>query len=278
MHVPFSAGTDLLTRAYPDLSPQLKTCAAYLLEHPSEVATLSMRQVAARARVPPSTMTRLAKSLNLGTYNNFRALYRDSINENYSARAGQLQAAETSLDHTLDAFRQATLSNLNTLFDHIDRTALDRAIQALTAARHVLVIGMHASYSFANYLHYVAAMGFHNWHLVDRRNGEYSYLVETLAPADVVVAIALKPCATDTVRIARRARNSGARVVGITDRRTSPLAACSDDVPPLQAHFWIGKDWCWPVWSWRKAAARWSTISTISSAFAVKWASIGRSE
>ena len=46
----------------------------------------------------------------------------------------------------------------------------------------------------------------------------------------MVVAIALVPCATDTVRIARRARNSGARVVGITDRRTSPLAACSNDV------------------------------------------------
>ena len=73
-------------------------------------------------------------------------------------------------------------------------------------------------------------MGFHNWHLVDRRNGEFSYLVEALVPADVVVAIALEPCAADTVRIARRARNCGARVVGITDRRTSPLAACSDDV------------------------------------------------
>lgn len=42
----------------------------------------------------------------------------------------------------LDSFRQAALSNLNTLFDHIDRTAIDRAIQALTAARNVLVIGM----------------------------------------------------------------------------------------------------------------------------------------
>ena len=103
-------------------------------------------------------------------------------------------------------------------------------IQALTAARNVLVIGVHSSYSFANYLHYVAAMGFHNWHLVERRNGEFSYLVEALAPADVVVAIALEPCAADIVRIARRARNCGARVVGITDRRTSPLAACWDDV------------------------------------------------
>ena len=191
-----------------------------------------MRQVAARASVPPSTMTRLARSLDPGTYNDLRALYRDSINAGYPAKADQLQVvvSETSLDRMLDAFRQAALLNLNTLFDHIDRTAIDRVIQALTAARNILVIGVHSSYSFANYLHYVAAMGFHNWHLVERRNGEFSYLVEALAPADVVVAIALEPCAADIVRIARRARNCGARVVGITDRHASPLAACSDDV------------------------------------------------
>ena len=126
--------------------------------------------------------------LNLGTYNDLRALYRDTINAGYLAKADQLQVvvSETSLDRMLDAFHQAALLNLNTLFDHIDRTAIDRAIQALTAARNVLVIGVHSSYSFANYLHYVAAMGFHNWHLVDRRNSEFSYLVEALVPADVV--------------------------------------------------------------------------------------------
>ena len=126
--------------------------------------------------------------LNLDTYNDLRALYRDTINAGYPAKANQLQVvvSETSLDHMLDAFHQAVLLNLNTLFDHIDPTAIDRAIQALTAARNVLVIGVHSSYSFANYLHYVAAMGFHNWHLVDRHNSKFSYLVEALVPADVV--------------------------------------------------------------------------------------------
>ena len=81
MRVQFSAGADRLTWAYPKLSRQLKKCAAYILEHPSEVATLSMRQVAARADVPPSTMNRLARALGFGTYNEFRALYRDSMNE-----------------------------------------------------------------------------------------------------------------------------------------------------------------------------------------------------
>ena len=52
----------------------------------------------------------------------------------------------------------------------------------------------------------------------------------TLGSADVTICIAIDPCAADTIRVARRAREAGARVVGITDRRTSPLAACSDDI------------------------------------------------
>ena len=236
MRVQFSAGADRLTRAYPKLSPQLKKCAAYILEHPSEVATLSMRQVAARADVPPSTLNRLARALDCRTYNEFRALYRDSINEQsagfFALEAGQLHAAarESEIDHTLNAFQQAAIGNINTLFDHIDRAAVERAVQALTEARNVLVVGMHASHSFANYLRYVAATVFRNWHLVVRHNGDLPYLVEALTPADVVVCIAMEPCAADTIKIARRAREAGARVVGITNRRTSPLAACADDI------------------------------------------------
>ena len=66
MRVEFGKGADLLTREYPGLSRQLKKCAAYILEHPSEVATLSMRQLAARAGVPASTMNRLAKGCRSG--------------------------------------------------------------------------------------------------------------------------------------------------------------------------------------------------------------------
>ena len=53
MRVEFSEGADLLSRAFPKLSPQLKKCAAYILEHPSEVATLSMRGLARKVAFPP---------------------------------------------------------------------------------------------------------------------------------------------------------------------------------------------------------------------------------
>ena len=235
MRVEFGEGVDLLTHAYPKLSRQLKKCAAYILEHPSEVATLSMRQLAARAEVPPSTMNRLAKAVDFNTYDEFRALYRDSINDQatgYSLEGGQVHvvAREDKFDHDLNAFQQAALTNIHTLFDHIDRAALERAVQALTDARTVLVIGMLTSESSANYLHHVAATGFKNWHLLVPNSAEYFLLLGALAPGDVVVCIAVEPCAAESIKVARLAREAGARVIGITDRRTSPLAASADDI------------------------------------------------
>ena len=136
-----------------------------------------MRQLAAKADVPPSTMNRLARALDFDTYDEFRALYRDSINEQsagYSLEGGQVRAVarESEFDHALNAFQQAAVNNINTLFDHIDRAALERAVQALTAARNVLVVGMHTSHASADHLHRVAAMGFNNWHLLARDNAD----------------------------------------------------------------------------------------------------------
>ena len=235
MHFQFSAGADRLTWAYPKLSPQLKKCAAYLLEHPSEVATLSMRQVAARAKVPPSTMTRLARAVGFGDYTRLRDVYRASINGqsvDRTRKAGQLQTAigETDIHHALDTFRQAALLNINALFDQLDPDALDRAVRALAGARKVLVAGALETHAIANYLQGVAALGLRNWRLAARHNGELVCLTEPLARADVVVGIAFKPWATDTIQVARHGRQCGSRVIGITDQRTSPLAAASNDI------------------------------------------------
>ena len=241
MRVEFGEGIDILTRAYPRLSRQLKKSAAYIMEHPSEVATFSMRRLAARAGVPPSTMNRLAKEVGFRTYEEFRALFRDSINDQatgYSLQGGQVHvvAREDKFDHDLNAFQQAALTNIHTLFDHIDRAALERAVQALADARTVLVIGLFTSESSANYLHHVAATGFHNWHLLVPNSAEYFQLLGALAPGDVVVCIAVEPCASESIKVARHAREAGVRVIGVTDRRTSPLAASADDILLISVH------------------------------------------
>ena len=225
---------ELLSGAFQDLSPQLQKCAAYMMQHPNQVATLGMRQLAARIGVPQSTMSRLAKAVGFSAYGELRALIRDPINEQssgYSFEGGQVQAIarEDKIAHPLDVYQQAAASNVDMLFDRIDRTAVERAVRALSDARTVLVVGIHAWHSIANYLYHMGVTAFGNWHQLVPGSAEFPRQLEALTAEDAVVCIAIKPYAADSIRVARRAREAGARVIGITDRLTSPLAACSDD-------------------------------------------------
>ena len=226
---------DHLTRTQPTLSPQIRKAAAYVLDNPGEVATLSMRKVAAAAEVPPPTLPRLAQALGFETYDSFREIYQRHLQERtvaYSEQADRLQRSQDGdgLGSLLSSFRQASLANIEHLFATIEVDVVGEVAETLLAARTVYVAGMQSSFPYANYFHYVGHMARPNWILVLNRNGVMADEVVNLGPGDVLVAIALQPCASDTIRLAQMARERGAAVVGITDGRTTPLAARSDFV------------------------------------------------
>ena len=226
---------DRLTRAHPNLSPQVRKAAAYVLDNPGEVATLSMRKVAAAAQVPPPTLPRLAQALGFETYDSFRDVYRRELSERsvgYSELAGRLQQRrdDGGMAALWSAFRQASLANIENLFAAIDGDTIGEVAETLIAARTVYVAGMQSSFSFANYFQYVGYMARPNWVLVRNRNGVLADRVVGLGREDALVAIALQPVARDTIRLAQMAQERGATVVGITDSRTTPLAARSDVV------------------------------------------------
>lgn len=226
---------DHLTKAHPNLSPQVRKAAGYVLENPGDVATLSMRKIAAAAQVPPPTLPRLAQALGFDTYESFREIYRRQLQERtvaYSEQADRLQHRREGdgMNSLLSAFRQASLANIEHLFDTIDSNVVGEAVQTLLAARTVYVAGMQSSFPYANYFQYVGYMANPNWVLVRNTNGALADGVVGLGPADVLVAIAIRPCARDTVCLAQMAQERGATVIGITDSRTTPLAARSDFV------------------------------------------------
>lgn len=224
---------DQLTRLYPDLSPQLRKAASHLLEYPGEVATLSMRKVAAAAAVPPPTLPRLAKSLGFDTYEGLREVYRRQFQDQalgYTEQAGRLQEGRNDKDpqNLWSAFCQSSLENVSALFSALDGEEIAQIADRLLTARRVYVVGMQASAAFASYFHYVGHMAKANWVLARNRNGVMADGVVDMGPEDVMVALSIRPCARDAVRMAQMAQDRGALVIGITDSRTTSLAARSD--------------------------------------------------
>src|SRR3546814_11056269 len=71
--------SDRLLAAFDGLSAQLQAAARFVLDHPREVALLSMREQARRAGVQAATMTRLAKAIGLDGYEALRQSYADAL-------------------------------------------------------------------------------------------------------------------------------------------------------------------------------------------------------
>lgn len=127
-------------------------------------------------------------------------------------------------------------SNLVLMFASIDRSVLDRVIQSLMDARHVLVVSRDRDQICAIHMQQIAGRRFRNWRHVRCSSPETIDVPAILAPGDVVVGLALgpfdhsSPFDDHTLRLAKHARAVGARVIGLVDRLESTLSAHSNDV------------------------------------------------
>jgi len=226
---------DRMAHKLPGLPPQVHKVATYILENPGAVGTLSMRKLADKADVPPPTLPRLAKVLDYATYDEFRNIFRNHLQgqaTGYAGFAGQLQRLNEEDDTAvlLSTFRQASLQNIEHLFATLDIAVIEEVVDKLISARKVFVVGMQASLVAASYFQYVGGMARGNWELLENRNGDIAERVMDMNEEDVLVAIAVPPCARESIIMAEFARDRGVPVIGITNSHTTALAARADTI------------------------------------------------
>ncbi|GBF26576.1 hypothetical protein MnTg02_01617 [bacterium MnTg02] len=220
---------DHLVAIYPDLSPQLKQAAKYVIDAPAEVAINSMRRVARVAGVGPSTMLRLTKKLGYPNYEDFRKPFQEAMRisgGSFADRAEWLQSlgGSDSSGQVLSAMAEAAITNIESAFAITEPDALNRAADILRGARTVYVFSSGGLRSLADYFYGVGRLILPESKLVDALSG---FPIDDLANAnseDALLAISSEPYADFTVRGVDFARERGVRIIAITDSRASPIA------------------------------------------------------
>ncbi len=220
---------------FENLSPQLQEAARWVIDHPADVALLSLREQARRAGIAPATLTRLAQRLGLRGYDGVRKLYADAVRarpESYRGRAEELLVRRDSEgDSALvqDIFASLTqhLQNLSSP-DVIKR--FTAAADMIASADRVFCLGLRSSFAVAYIFHYVRSLFGSNSVLVDGSGGSGVDVLRTIGKADVLLAISVKPYVSHTIEAATFAKARGTRVVALTDSEISPLASIADEV------------------------------------------------
>nr|WP_320135482.1 MurR/RpiR family transcriptional regulator [uncultured Amphritea sp.] len=219
-----------LSSLYPTLTTQLKKAADFVLEHPVEVALLSIRKSAETASVTPSTMTRLAKTLGFERYDSFRQLFQEAIHakapSSFSQRAESLQnlASNNTENNVLSEFSTTTFNNLEHCFQEETLTKLELAAPMIVNARKAFTIGFRDTFACAHHFAYVGQIAFPHIKLIHGYQGTLLSELAEINAQDVVVVFGSDPYAIDTVNAIKIVRETGARIIAVTDSLRSPLA------------------------------------------------------
>ncbi len=214
---------------FENLSPQLQEAARWVIDHPADVALLSLREQARRAGIAPATLTRLAQRLGLRGYDGVRKLYADAVRarpDSYRGRAEELlvrrdSEGDSALVQDIFASLAQHLQNLSSP-DAIRR--FTSAADMIASADRVFCLGLRSSFAVAYIFHYVRSLFGSNSVLVDG-----SDVLRTIGEADVLLAISVNRYVSHTIEAAKFAKVRGTRVIALTDSEISPLATIADE-------------------------------------------------
>jgi DNA-binding MurR/RpiR family transcriptional regulator len=212
---------------------QMQSAARFIIDHPSEVALLSMREQARKAGVPPATMTRLAQRIGFPGYQDLKDTYAEAIRDNvawFSGRAVNMlsrrrEYGEVSLvTETIDAITRA----INELRRPAAIEKLLKAADILHRAQRIYCIGARATFPVAFLFDYTQRYYSDKIRLLEGAGGSGVDLMHRISSKDALLAVSLSPYATSTQRTVKLAHAAGATVVAITDTEASPVARKAD--------------------------------------------------
>ena len=238
---------DRISARYSSLSGKLQAAADYVIQSPIDVATRSLRSIAASSGLAPSTFSRLARALDFESYEDLRELSRDAVGRRavtFSDKARRLSEAEAvrtrDEEHFLRRQADACIQNIEDLSHGLDHAKLDEMIDQIHRARRVYVLGALSSRGAADYMTYLASWMADNWSLIDLDGPGLAAAIRDATQDDVFILITKPFFASTAVRATELAQEKGAYVLVITDTHTCPAleyATTSVILPTDSPHF-----------------------------------------
>jgi DNA-binding MurR/RpiR family transcriptional regulator len=218
----------------PGLPKRLTQVATYALEHPDEIAFGTVASIAVEADVQPSTLVRFSQAMGYQGFSELQEVFRSRLRDrilNYEERIEQLRqhALSASKSHVIfQGFTEAAEKSINTLQERLEPKKLDHAVEILSKAETIYLLGLRRSFPISTYMSYAfGKLGVRNV-LIDAIGGLAQEELGFATKRDAVLAISFTPYASETVALAQAAAARNVPIVAVTDSGFSPLASLAE--------------------------------------------------
>ncbi len=212
--------------SYPALAASEARVANWIMQQPQKIIHLSMAQVAQSCGVSDTTVLRFCRNAGFQGYTDLKlSIARDVVSPTQIIHDDIAEG-----DGPAVVARKVFMSNIQALYDTLevlDENALIKAINLLTAARRILIVGVGTS---GPIVHSMYNMLMRLGLPCKAETDSYLQLMEValLGPGDVVVAISQSGTSIDPVLTLKQAKENGAATICITGNAQSSITDYAD--------------------------------------------------
>ena len=224
---------DILTHIQENMtsfSKGQKLIANFILSSYDKAAFMTACKLGKTVNVSESTVVRFAAELG---YDGYPAMQK-ALQEMIRNKLTSIQRIEVSNDRIGDQdimsmVMQSDIEKIRLTLEETDRTSFSRAVEAISSARRVYILGVRSASALANFMSFYFTFIFDNVVHVDTTSiSEVFEQVMRIGPDDVLIGLSFPRYSKRTVKAMQYAKKQGATVIAITDSDVSPLANIAD--------------------------------------------------
>lgn len=215
---------------YPQMNDAMKQIADYVLNNTTEAAFIKAGALAEKSHVSPASVSRFVKLLGFDSFNTFQlslvATQSNEKEETEISAGNGLEVGETAQEICQTIFSRSERV-VNETMKLLDVGTMKRIAALIDKARRIVVIGVGLSKITTQAL--VSRLYRIGYNIVDYSDShEIVNITSILQEGDLLIACSNYGVSKAIVEGARRAKERGVKVVGITSVIDSPLAKTAD--------------------------------------------------
>lgn len=210
------------------LSKSHRRIAECIVSHYDKVVFMTASRLGEYVGVSESTVVRFAAALGYSGYPQLQKALQELIRHRLTA--AQRFEMTSDMDHTqvLNKVLKADMQNIRSTIDGIDNAAFLRAVQVISGARRIYILGLRSAAPLAQfagyYLHYI----FDDVRVVAAGSTDVFEAISRIEASDVLLGISFPRYSSRTIEAMSFARSRHAQVIGLTDGPMSPLHEVAD--------------------------------------------------
>lgn len=203
-----------------------KHIASYIKAHYDKAAFMTAAKLGAEVNVSESTVVRFVMELGFEGYPEFQRALQELIRNKLTA-VQRVEVTNSLIGEgdVIGKVLSMDIERIRRTSEGIDRDAFSEAVNHISSAKNIYILGMRSSSFLADFLNHGLRMIFDNVKHIETTSGNETYeQLMSIGEGDVMIAISFPRYSKTIIRSVDFAKRAGAYVISLTDSLESPIA------------------------------------------------------